>query len=259
MLTCYFDEAGGEDHGFIIVSGFVSTVAQWQQYEYDWKLMLAKYDVPYLHMKEISQFKGPFAEWKNALGTRSQFLACATGIISDRAQHAFSHYVDCKAFDRLGEEYPIKQIASSPYALAAMGCITQSLHFRERTSGTVDIECIFEEKGPDVGGLMTTIQKRRPHLPFPIFKPGRNTPVAKGLIQLQAADYLAYEMRKYIVDNPRYMTGERIPRKSLLSLTKGVEHKWVFQGYKDLKIFCQEVKSFCSPPTVRLANTKRRG
>jgi hypothetical protein len=101
MLTCYFDEAGGEDHGFIIVSGFVSTVAQWQQYEYDWKLMLAKYDVPYLHMKEISQFRGPFAKWKSAPGTRSQFLACASGIISDRAQHAFSHYVDCTAFGRL--------------------------------------------------------------------------------------------------------------------------------------------------------------
>jgi hypothetical protein len=46
MLTCYFDEAGGNEYKFIIVAGYVSSVEQWLVFESDWKILLAKYQVP---------------------------------------------------------------------------------------------------------------------------------------------------------------------------------------------------------------------
>lgn len=38
------------------------------------------------------------------------------------------------------------------------------------------------------------------------------------MVQLQAADYLAYEIRKFIVDHPKIKAGEREFRKSLGAL-----------------------------------------
>ncbi len=42
MLTCYFDEAGGEDYNFYVVAGYVSSHEQWQTFEHDWRLCLAQ-------------------------------------------------------------------------------------------------------------------------------------------------------------------------------------------------------------------------
>lgn len=66
MLTCYLDEAGGKAEGFTVICGWVSTVAQWEQFEIDWRLFLASYKVPYFHMKEFAQSTGPFKKWSDA-------------------------------------------------------------------------------------------------------------------------------------------------------------------------------------------------
>jgi hypothetical protein len=42
MVTCYFDESGGDDVGWTFVCGWAATVAQWDRFEIDWKLFLAK-------------------------------------------------------------------------------------------------------------------------------------------------------------------------------------------------------------------------
>jgi hypothetical protein len=44
MLTCYFDGAGGGDHGFIVVCGGVASVAQWQQFEWTGNCFLHEED-----------------------------------------------------------------------------------------------------------------------------------------------------------------------------------------------------------------------
>ncbi|HUJ39995.1 MAG TPA: hypothetical protein VLW54_05570, partial [Candidatus Acidoferrales bacterium] len=81
MLTAYCDDAGGKDHNFTIICGYISTIEQWESFEIDWKLFLASYGVSYLHMKEFTAYSGPFAKWKGKESIRRRFLKDASVVI----------------------------------------------------------------------------------------------------------------------------------------------------------------------------------
>jgi len=85
--------------------------------------------------------------------------------------------------------------------MAARACIAQvefwSLaHHREEQG-----EFVFEHGGPEPGGLVKAMSLHL-ELPSPHFEQGRDIPDGKGgtlrgMAQLQAADVLAYELRKH--------------------------------------------------------------
>jgi hypothetical protein len=75
----YADGSGGVDIGASIVSGWLSEVYQWELFDYDWRILLAQYDLPYFHMKEFAHSKGPFTNWKDEPNKRENFLRKAIG------------------------------------------------------------------------------------------------------------------------------------------------------------------------------------
>jgi hypothetical protein len=90
MFQSFFDEAGGADHGFITVCGWVASVDRWQRFESEWKEMLARFDVPYFHLKELSQCRGPFSKWwgqKN--GEREEFFEESARIVRETVEPGF--------------------------------------------------------------------------------------------------------------------------------------------------------------------------
>lgn len=195
MLSCYLDEAGGKDDKFTVVAGFVSTATRWEQFEVDWRLMLASYGVPYSHMKEFSQSTGPFKKWRGAESIRRRFLADAASIIKQRVQGGVFCYMHHTIFDQVNKRVHLKDVLNSPYAAAGRACAAQANVLQK------GIECVFEEGGPDTHGLLTAMSIPLT-LPDPIFKPSRDRTdkkgfFRKGLAQLQAADFLAYELRKH--------------------------------------------------------------
>lgn len=66
MFTPYFDcSRSGQGDGIVVVSGWLSTVEKWEQFTFDWKLVLARFNVPYFHMKEFAHSVIAYAEgWK---------------------------------------------------------------------------------------------------------------------------------------------------------------------------------------------------
>jgi hypothetical protein len=242
MLTCYFDEAGGDDQKWTIVAGYVSSVLRWQTFESDWKILLNKYDVPYLHMKEVAHFKGPYLKWKRETGTRARFLGTAADIINSNAMFGISVSVNYKDFEHANREYDLISTLSSPYALAGRSCIAEANVARGEMiqSGILDMEYIFERGGPDAGGLINAVSKLTPVLPEPIFKPSRDWNGQRGVIHLQAADYLAYEIRKYVVDHPKYKSGERFTRASLGALA-AIEIRRRFWSVDRIKALCSRM------------------
>jgi hypothetical protein len=218
MFTSYFDEAGGEDHGFIVVCGYAGTFESWQQFEWDWKIFLANYRVPYFHMKEYSQSKGAFEAWEGKDGTRTTFLRDASRIIDEASHHAFICHVDYTIFAEIDRYIELSEAFGSPYGLAARTCADMAVTWNRRQSGKVEMECVFESGGPGVGDLMKAMDIP-PRLPRPIFKPSIDTEAERGVVQLQPADFLAYEIRKYVVDHPKIKKREMCERKSLRSLT----------------------------------------
>lgn len=203
MLTCYLDEAGGDREGFSVVCGWVSTVALWEQFEIDWKLFLASYDVPYFHHKEFSQSKPktPFAKWKGKEGTRKAFMRDALSIVRSRVQRWVFCYVQHRLFEMADARYMLTETLSSPYAVAGRACVAQVDLWKRQQPNSEEIKFVFEDGGPDKGGLLAAMNVSY-RLPDPIFEPsrdirGKRGEPRKGVVQLQAADLLAYELRKH--------------------------------------------------------------
>jgi hypothetical protein len=226
MLSCYFDEAGGEQDNFTVICGWVSTVPLWEQFEIDWKLFLASYKVPYLHMKEFSQSNGPFEKWKDQSKyktIRRQFIQDAHGVIRDRARHWVMVFVDHRIFKIVDRQYKLTETLSSPYAVAGRSCVAQvELWNKKRINPSSGIEYVFEDGGPDKKGLLGAMDVSYV-LPSPIFKPGRTIKdkvgnLRQAVVQLQAADLLAYELRKH--KREFLLRSNRIPRGSLVGLLK---------------------------------------
>jgi hypothetical protein len=232
MLTCYFDEAGGSDIGYTVVAGWAASVEQWDRFEADWRIFLAKYDVSHFHMKQYAQSSGPFRKWKGGQweGTRKNFMRDAAHIILSNAQRGFISLVPHESFAEIDRRYKLRDFFSSEYAFVGRACVAGANQWWNRTrSSPLDMKYIFEDGGPDKGGLIQSMTAFPPYLPSPAFEPSRNIAPSRkwpqgrtGVIQLQAADYLGYEIRKLLMDVDIIKTGERTFRRSLLAL-RGIQ------------------------------------
>src|SRR5437899_10070701 len=161
---------------------------------------------------------------KNKEPVRSRFLGMAA-IINAHAERAFLSMVSCEEFEEVDAIFTLSERFKSPYALTGRACIGLANNWaRNPKTQSLDIEYVFEDGGPDMGGLVSAVEALPPFLPAPAFKPGRDENPSKawpqgkrGVVQLQAADYLAYEARKvaFNIVNGR----PRIARKSLQALT----------------------------------------
>jgi hypothetical protein len=226
MLACYCDEAE-ETYtalrgGFTVVAGYTGTAQKWDGFEIDWKLLLAHYKVPYLHMRELAHWIGPYAKWKERPMVRNHFLRDASEIIRSKVQMGFTCFVWHLSFQRVNALYKLEECFSTPYALSGYLCMAIAEQWRAK-GGKPEIKYVFEDGGIDKGGLVRGTTSILPHMPTPTFeagkdwKPSRKWPQGrKGLVHLQAADYLAYENRKALTD--RINKGIRPDRKSLKAI-----------------------------------------
>lgn len=250
MLTAYFDESEvrqPEVGGILIVSGWIANVAQWEQFEFDWKLLLAKYDVPYLHMREFAHSVGPFKKWKGKEGTRRNFINDASDIIRNTIQGGFACGVSEQVFNDLDTVYELRSKFPSPYALAGRTCASMTVEWQKKNNGGLseEIRYVFEDGEQDKGGLFQSMSEVIPAMPSPIFEPGRDQKTSekwpdgrKGLIQLQAADFSAYEWGKFGSDGRKLMQGTRKVRNSMNALPANkVRRLFITSGH--LTLFCR--------------------
>jgi hypothetical protein len=242
MLTCYFDESGGEDRGFMIVCGYVASVEQWDNFEVDWKLFLIKYGVPYFHTKEFAQCKGPFAKWEEDKykSVRAAFCDHAGAIIHNRAERAFICNIGTAAFDATDKQYELRELFNSPYAMAGRMCASAAREWSTQRLDPPEMEYVFEDGGPDKGGLNRAMTELRPRFSDPIVRPSRDMKDGrKGVIQLQAADFLAYELGKWQADLTKAPT--RPPRKSLRATLRVYSKDVAMMNVPRLRALCEEI------------------
>lgn len=255
MMTCYFDESGDRKNKWTWVCGYAASVLQWERFEVDWKIFLAKYDVPYFHMKEYSHNKGPFSKWapRRMAGVRASFASDAASIIRSHVQHGFVSLVSHEIFDEADRIYKFREVFSSPYAFAGRICVGLAIDWRRTNiKGPLDMEYVFEDGCPDKCGLIHSMMTLVPHLEAPSFKPSRDFSSSNkwpdgriGIVQLQAADFLAYESGKILRDRIEKGRVARV-RSSMKALTKGVP---ISQGF----MTPDEIDRLCS-----LAGIERR-
>src|SRR5690242_8877879 len=106
MFTAYFDDGGTPDQGgFLVVSGYVASVKNWEQFDKHWRRLLAASDVTDFHMKEFSQSKGQFERWANQEAKRIRFLDSLIKEIALYASHSISCNVDLAAWNEANRNF----------------------------------------------------------------------------------------------------------------------------------------------------------
>jgi hypothetical protein len=209
----YCDAGGGKDHGFIVVAGYLSTFERWNAFTGEWNELLARFDIPYFHMKKFSQFEEPFDSdiWKDEK-RRARFLSSAADIIARNVEKSISCIVEFGIFDRVNKIYRLDDAVGVPYSLASRTCAAKaSLHRGSATDATY----IFDDGDEGRGELMRVME--RDGYPSPIFRPSRDRMkdgrLVRGLRPLQAADFAAYELRKVYKEVYRWIVNP-IPRSA---------------------------------------------
>jgi hypothetical protein len=244
--SLHCDASGGHDHGFIVVAGYLSTFEKWLVFMKEWNILLGTYNVPYFHMMEFAQSKGPFTTWKGDEPRRVAFLSKAAGIIREHVERSYATLVEYDGFSKIAARYPLKEIAGNPYSLAARTCAARASEYIH--DPTMDVAYIFEDGDEGKGELLRVMH--RDGYSAPIFRPSRNQVIngkaVKGLVTLQAADFAAYELRKVFRDDPNC---ERWPieryRKSLAVLAEipGELADWGHYGELELVEMCKKINA----------------
>ena len=204
LLTHYLDEA--IDPRFTVVCGWISSVSEWDRLLLDWSLLLASDKLSYFHMKEFSQFKKAFKKWEHAPRDRARFIHQATEIIRANVKHGVFCFVNHSEFALIDRDFELRERFASPYALAGRVCLSLADRWKERNYASEEMEYVFDDGVP--ASDKTALRKATTEAPSfgdPIFKPSRDIKdskgrLRKGVVQIQTADFLAYELRKSRVE-----------------------------------------------------------
>jgi hypothetical protein len=215
MMTAYFDES--YSRGFTVICGWIASVEEWERFEIDWKLFLISYKVPHFHMKEFAHSVGPFKKWKETRYFRARFIHDAWEVIRPLVRGGFASCVQDVLLERVNRSYKLKDAFSSGYALVGRACVDWAEYFARDSKA--DVRCIFDDGGPDKRGLIRAAEIE-PKAASPCFQPSRDIQdpqkgERRGAVQIQAADFLAYEVSKYIKDHALIRSGSRKGRESL--------------------------------------------
>lgn len=238
--TAFFDRSADHDEdpiGGTVVAGFLSTVEQWALWEAEWNAVLEDFRVPYFHMKELKRNRWPYdaPKWADEQHQR-YFASSLIATVKKWAIATIGAYMDRTIYE---DAMAISDVAKvfNPYAECSRNCVLKVRNFvREDLGSNLPISYVFERGDEGVGMLMALM--RRCELPDPIFKrPRRDIKNPQRdiddppMIQLQASDLLAWEIRRWLsVD---HKDGARM-RDSLQSFCEMKHIIWKQCTYKDM-------------------------
>jgi Protein of unknown function (DUF3800) len=240
MFTVYMDESYGTASAYS-VAGYVATVEQWEQFEREWKELLKDFNVEYLHKRELEHLWGQFSyaqdwpkekqrELKEAVNRR------ACGIILRRVNAGFAASVFKTDWQEFDKGRWAEALGHSFYAAGAFQCLKLVSTWMHMFNRNEPMRYVFEkgaEGQHEVRELLIRTKKdpearamsRMAGWSFESKKDEEIKGVRyPGVIPLQAADFLAYEMYRHM-DNrvvegiKRDKNGNEIPsRRALVNL-----------------------------------------
>jgi hypothetical protein len=199
MLLAYCDESGTHlDSQIAVIGGYVSTVEEWCLFIGQWRRLLERFRIPFLHMNDLNQLSGPYTGWNEE--KRTAFLDKAHTIIKKRTKAGFASAVRREDFlreipqrkrDLLGGEYgwctqaclaTVSKWAESQALHGPISWVFEKGHTRKRE--VIEVQNMFFElsSDPQFGMIGTTWDF-----------------ADKDLSPLQAADAITYETYKQAV------------------------------------------------------------
>jgi hypothetical protein len=234
LLTCYFDDAGGADHGYTVVAGWIASIDQWEGFTEEWETLLSEYGLEYFTMKECAQWQGPFRCWCE--DRRRSFILRACQILKTYVQYGIASIVPHREYREVNRSYTLKEYTKSEYALAGITAVRAACDWAAINHPRVPLECIFHQ-GTKGHGLLSSLMMEE--LKFmPIFRSAYEQEGPRPVIPLQVADFLAYEVRKVRKDDPDETRPIEKHRKSVRMLIS-VPNDWGQYNEQDLIQLCE--------------------
>jgi hypothetical protein len=214
-LVAYFDEAGHSSSTFFVaLGGCIASVESWAMFEKEWAGTLEQYQIECFHMKDFESYKKAFKRMdkethnaliKDLLNIMNRNTDLYIGTIEDVEDHKLAQ--------------PPKE---DPYVHCVMVCMDSLASYAQR--GGYSLEIIFAVQPEfqkrvkffypqlrELGGMYATLGDSDFRMP-------------KACLPLQAADIVAYEVRKEFERH----TANRPRRWPLIQLLK---KQFIWQGY----------------------------
>jgi hypothetical protein len=197
ILKAYFDDS--KDNRVLTIAGYLSDHESWARFDHAWQVVLDRFHVPYLHMSEFWDRDGIYRHIKDDPKEEEAFFAGIVKVICDHLRFCVQTTVvldDVKKFNRV-QKYKL-----SAQALAIYGCL---LRLQTQFNGQ-PIEVIFDkfERASsfiELGKHYAEADAQQPlnkHLILSVrVEDGESW---RTILPLQAADFVAWEMRKYCND-----------------------------------------------------------
>jgi hypothetical protein len=192
------DDSGDGDsphEKMLTIGGWLATEDGWAAFEPAWRAILDRFKVPYLHMKEFGDPKSEIYGHLKGKPEEGEFLGALVEVIEEHTLNCPAASVPLDDLRAFNLKFGFKL---DPYSVAIYACIVQLRSF----VGPQSIDLVFDkfdralsraEKGlayakHDVLNLYTEL--------FSTSVPGRNESW-RDIQPLQAADFLAWEVRKF--------------------------------------------------------------
>jgi len=228
VFSAYFDESKSAPNisahvNIMCVAGYVSRIGGWRTFEDRWREFLKKHEIEYLHMNELFAFRGQFARFQDQaslialLKDAVSVIRCDTASLRTYDLKDVSCIVYVDHLQRINRELGV---GLDPYAVAVAVCRYQLFlecsypvemivdHFKgcsKKLRWSEEYLESYQRGGELCVERISAVPSRVP---------------SKELPALQAADFAAWEMRRYFSE--RYhlgcRNGNRRYRKSLESL-----------------------------------------
>lgn len=203
MLTICCDAAGKEADKktpAIVVAGFSSAAAVWDEFDLRWSAVLEKHQLPHFHAGDFALSKPPFHVLRGDEPKRRALVADLLAVIQECGLRRFGGFIRKKDIPKgkMKDGFSSDTTVDG-YVLCARSVADDFLAFARGDGATDNLTYIFE-KG-DSEDLLTR-HFREQGFPEPIFKWSKVHVTRKGIkhspfLGLQAAGWLAWE---YYID-----------------------------------------------------------
>jgi hypothetical protein len=239
VLAAYFDESYNHrtpknpgDPLVFTVACWLAPVQEWKQFGRKWESTLKTAGLSEgFHMNEYENRRGEYSDWSNL--KRVGYLKTLHRIMKDHVLFGCSFSADREAFDEvITPDVRRAFVAKTCYGFGVFSCLDELSGWCSN-NGYEDetIHCVFAHmkgQGGDLDAIFNYALKR-PEVKKALKLNGMWTKgMASDVPQLQAADIVAYEVNKRIVN--AFGGGEQFIRKSLENLHLGYGNRF-YAGY----------------------------
>jgi hypothetical protein len=191
-LSLYCDASGNEREPLTVVGGVLATVEEWLSFAPRWKRVLDKYGVRYFRASEFAQSRGAFAKgWKGNVDRRNAFSWDLLQELKFTLKWWVAVAIVQSEYDKADRIYEVHE-NFPPFAMAGETCIELTRKWCENAhQDYLPLKYFFESGDSHWGQMSDRIRERFGAPPIPGDK--QEPP-------FQAADFVAYEIRKAFMD-----------------------------------------------------------